>query len=144
MFKDFKIDHGFHLCILNSITSSISKKKVNRDFSSFRALHISMPNYNMMIKLYLTTFGFIHSTLNVNIEKFFHLYYDYINFFIYCSVKNIHHIRVYFPLSRGFDPLTFRLTVECSNQLSYESQKLLPRFELRLLDSKSSVITATL
>jgi hypothetical protein len=27
LFKDFKIDHGFHLCILNSITSSISKKK---------------------------------------------------------------------------------------------------------------------
>ncbi len=27
----------------------------------------------------------------------------------------------YYSLSIGFEPMTFRLTAECSNQLSYES-----------------------
>lgn len=33
----------------------------------------------------------------------------------------VYYIRIILALSRGFEPLTFRLTVECSNQLSYES-----------------------
>ena len=55
-------------------------------------------NYELMIKLYLPTFGFIHSTLNVNIEKFFHLYYDsaiiepsvrFENWFLYSQIFSV-------------------------------------------------------
>ena len=73
-FKDYEISSTFHLCLIQGITNSKNLKWYGHCTENFRSVRLSLPDYEVIVELYLTVFSFPHSTLSLNIKKFFAVY----------------------------------------------------------------------
>ena len=73
-FKDYEISSTFHLCLIQGITNSKNLKWYGHCTENFRNVRLSLPDYEVIVELYLSVFSFPHSTLSLNIKKFFAVY----------------------------------------------------------------------